>query len=115
MAVKIYHNARCSKSRETLGLLEERQLDVEIISYLETPPSVTELKDILTMLGCEPEALMRRQEPEYKAAGLDDISLSRDEKIALMVANPKVIERPIVVANGKAAVGRPPQNILNIL
>ncbi len=115
MSVKIYHNPRCSKSRQTLQLIEAQQIEPEIVKYLETPPSVAELDQILTMLGVEPEALMRKKEAEYKQAGLDQAGLSRAEQIEKMVAFPKVIERPIVVNGGKAAVGRPPEQVLDIL
>lgn len=110
----IYHNPRCSKSRQTLALLEERGESPDIIEYLSNPPSEAELDRILTMLGIEPEALMRKGEEEYKAhfKGRD---LSRAETIRLMVQYPKVIERPIVVKGDKAAVGRPPESVLDIL
>ena len=114
MSIVIYHNPRCSKSRQTLALLRERGIEPEIIEYLNTPPSAAELDHILTMLGREPEELMRKGEEEYKARfrGRD---LSRAETIALMVRYPKVIERPIVVNGEKAAVGRPPESVLEIL
>ncbi|HGG60705.1 MAG TPA: arsenate reductase (glutaredoxin) [Gammaproteobacteria bacterium] len=113
--VKIYHNPRCSKSRQTLSLLEEQGVQPEIIKYLETPPDEQTLAEILDLLGLEPRELMRKREKEYKEAGLDDDSLTREEQIALMVKYPKVIERPIVIANGKAAIGRPPEKVLDIL
>ena len=114
MSVTIYHNPRCSKSRATLALLNERGITPEIIEYLQTPPSEVELDRILTMLGKSPAELMRRGEDEYKAyiAGKD---LDRAEAIALMVAHPKLIERPIVVHGDKAAIGRPPEAVLDIL
>lgn len=115
MTAKIYHNPRCSKSRETLGLLEEHGSDFETVKYLETPPSVADLEEILVMLDCTPQDIMRKGEEEYKTAGLDNPDLTVAEQLALMVANPKVIERPIVVANGKAVIGRPPKNVLDIL
>jgi len=113
--VKIYHNPRCSKSRQTLSLLEEQGVQPEIVKYLETPPDEQTLAEILDLLGLEPRDLMRKREKEYKEAGLDDDSLTREEQIALMVKYPKVIERPIVIANGKAAIGRPPEKVLDIL
>jgi len=113
--VKIYHNPRCSKSRQTLSLLEEQGVQPEIVKYLETPPDERTLAEILDLLGLEPRDLMRKREKEYKEAGLDDDSLTREEQIALMVKYPKVIERPIVIANGKAAIGRPPEKVLDIL
>jgi arsenate reductase len=115
MSVKIYHNPRCSKSRQTLELIEGREIQPEIVKYLEVPPTVAELDQILTMLGLEPEALMRKKEAEYKESGLDQAGLSRAEQIEKMVANPKVIERPIVVNGDRAAVGRPPEQVLDIL
>ncbi len=115
MSVRIYHNPRCSKSRETLQLIEERAIEPEIVKYLETPPSVAELDQILTLLGVEPQALMRKAEAEYKEAGLDQAGLTRTEQIERMVAYPKVIERPIVVNGERAVLGRPPQQVLEIL
>ena len=115
MSVKIYHNPRCGKSRQTLQLLKEQGIEPEIIEYLKTPPSVQELDDILQKLGMEPRELMRKKEAEYKAGGLDDASLDRQALIQGMVNNPILIERPIVIANGKAAVGRPPEAVLAIL
>lgn len=115
MSTKIYHNPRCSKSRQTLQLLQDKQIEPQVIEYLKTPPSIAELNDILNKLGLEPRQLMRTQEAEYKDNGLDDDTLSRDQLIAAMVAHPKLIERPIVVNDGKVAVGRPPENILEIL
>jgi len=115
MSVKIYHNPRCSKSRQTLQLLQEKNVDIEIIEYLKTPPTAAELGDILNKLNMEPRALMRKNEAEYKTTGMDNTGLSLDELIAGMVASPKLIERPIVLANDKAAIGRPPESVLDIL
>ncbi len=115
MNTKIFHNPRCSKSRQTLAMIEEKGVQPEIVNYLETPPTEAELKDILKLLGIGPRDLMRRKEAEYKAQGLDDENLSDDELIRAMVATPKLIERPIVIANGKAALGRPPELVLDIL
>ena len=115
MTVKIYHNPRCGKSRQTLQLLKEQGIDLEIIEYLKTPPNAEELNDILQKLGMEPRELMRKKETEYKASGLDDNALDRQSLINGMVNNPILIERPIVVANDKAAIGRPPEAILAIL
>ncbi|MGR7920446.1 arsenate reductase (glutaredoxin) [Zobellella denitrificans] len=115
MSLRIYHNPRCSKSRETLSLLEQRDLQPEIIKYLETPPDADQLKTLLGQLGMSSaRELMRTKEEEYKALGLAGVT---DEAtlIAAMVAHPKLIERPIVVHNGKAALGRPPEQILDIL
>ncbi len=114
MAVTIYHNPRCSKSRQTLALLQEKGVDIEIIEYLKTPPTAEQLDHILTLLGMEPAALMRKNEAEYREH-FKGKSLSRNEAIALMVQYPKVIERPIVVNGDKAAIGRPPESVLAIL
>lgn len=107
--VRIYHNNRCSKSRATLALLEERGDEVEVINYLDTPPSTTELTRLLKQLGMTARQLLRTGEAEYQALGLDNLSLDDDALTAAMVAHPRLIERPIVVANGKAALGRPPE------
>ena len=115
MTVTIYHNPRCSKSRQTLQLLQERGVEARVIEYLKTPPSAAELDAILKQLDLEPRQLMRRQEAAYKELGLDDAALSREELIAAMVDNPILIERPVVLANGRAALGRPPENVLAIL
>jgi len=113
--IRIFHNPRCSKSRQTLELLTEQGIEPEIIRYLETPPTEQELSDILEALGRQPRELIRTGEKEYKELGLDNPDLSRAQLIAAMVATPKLIERPIVLANGKAAVGRPPESVLTIL
>lgn len=115
MSVKIYHNPRCSKSRQTLALLEEKGIAPEIVEYLKTPPAAAELSEILAMLGMEPRELMRKKEAPYKEQNLADEGKSRDELIAAMAATPVLIERPIVIANGKAAIGRPPESVLEIL
>jgi len=115
MSVTIYHNPRCSKSRQTLALLEEKGIEPDVVLYLETPPDETELDRLLTMLGMEPRDLMRVKEPEYAEQNLADESLSRADLIRAMVRTPKLIERPIVVNGGKAALGRPPEAVLEIL
>ncbi|PPD22530.1 MAG: arsenate reductase (glutaredoxin) [Methylomonas sp.] len=115
MTVKIYHNPRCSKSRETLKLLEAQGVTADVVHYLETPPSHAELQAILDMLGIGPRELMRRKEPEYQANGLDDPSLTDSDLIEAMVRVPKLIERPIVISNGRAAIGRPAEQVLPIL
>lgn len=115
MIVKIYHNPRCTKSRQTLQLLKDRGIEPEVIEYLKNPPNAAELADILDKLGMEPRDLMRKQETEYKSAGLDNAALDKQTLINGMATNPILIERPIVIANGKAAIGRPPENILDIL
>jgi arsenate reductase len=104
MTVTIYHNPRCSKSRQT-GLLKERGLSPRVVDYVKTPPSASELKTILKKLGLRPRDLMRKGEPLYAELGLKDDGLDDDALIALMVANPILIERPIVVSGGKAALG----------
>jgi arsenate reductase len=114
MTVTIYHNPRCSKSRQTLALLEERGISPRVVDYLKTPPSAAELKTILKKLGLRPRDLMRKGEPRYAELGLKDRDLDDDALIALMVANPILIERPIVVSGGKAAIGRPPEKVLEI-
>lgn len=115
MSVRIYHNPRCSKSRQTLALLEDLDQDIEIIEYLKTPPSVSELKDILGMLNMRPRELMRIREAVYSELKLDNESLSDDELIRAMLENPILIERPIVLANGQAKIGRPPEGVKEIL
>ena len=115
MAVTIYHNPRCSKSRQTLALIEEKGADPEVVEYLKTPPSAAELKAILDKLGLAPRELMRRKEAPYAELNLDDPSLSDEQLIQAMVENPILIERPIVVAGGKARLGRPPEQVLEIL
>lgn len=115
MSVVIYHNPRCSKSRETLQLLQEQGIEPEVVEYLNEPPSKSRLKQILKMLGLQPRDLMRQKEPEYEALGLDDPSLTREQLVEAMVAYPKLIERPIVVKGDKAVIGRPPQRVLEII
>ena len=113
--VRIYHNNRCTKSRATLALLQKRGMDLEVINYLDTPPDAAELTVLLKQLGMRARELLRIGEAEYESLGLADPSLDEQALIAAMVAHPKLIERPIVVANGKAAVGRPPEAVLAIL
>ena len=115
MTVRIYHNPRCSKSRQTLQLLEEQTASPEVVEYLKTPPDAGTLSDLLDMLGLEPRELMRKREKEYKDSGADNADLSREQLIQLMIQYPKLIERPIVVSNGKAVIGRPPERVLDIL
>lgn len=114
-SVKIFHNPRCSKSRMTLQLLNDRDIVPDVIEYLQTPPNAQELEEILTLLKIQPRQLMRTHEQEYKDNNLADESLSREQLIEAMVKFPKLIERPIVITNGKAAIGRPPESILEIL
>ena len=115
MTVTIYHNPRCSKSRQTLALLEEKGAAPNVVDYLNTPPSAAELKAILKKLGLEPQDIVRKGEARYAELELKERTVSDDELIELMVENPILIERPIVVAGGKAAIGRPPETVLTIL
>jgi arsenate reductase (glutaredoxin) len=115
MSVTIYHNPRCSKSRQTLALLEEKGVRPKIVEYLKTPPSAAELKRILKKLGLAGRDIVRKGEPAYAELGLKGKDLDEDALIALMVENPILIERPIVVAGDKAAIGRPPEAVLEIL
>jgi len=115
MSVSIYHNPRCSKSRQTLAILNEKGIEPEIIEYLKDAPTAETLKDILDMLGLEPRELMRKGEAEYKENNLANDALSRDELIQAMVDFPKLIERPIVIKDGQARLGRPPEQVLEIL
>ena len=115
-AVKIYHNPRCSKSRDTLSLLKSNGVEPEVVLYLDTPPDAQTLRQLLHMLGMgSARELMRQKEDLYKSLNLDDSRLTEAELIQAMVENPKLIERPIVVANGQARIGRPPEDVLEIL
>ena len=113
--IRIYHNPRCSKSRETLALLENQQQDIEIVEYLKPPPTAEELSDILQQLDMQPRQLLRTKETLYKELQLDNKDLSDQELIRAMCDNPKLIERPIVIKNNQAIIGRPPEAVLNIL
>lgn len=115
MNVSIYHNSRCSKSRGTLELLQARGIEPKVIHYLDTPPSADELRRLLGLLGMTPRQLLRTGEAEYKALGLDDPAKGDQAILEAMAAHPRLIERPIVVADGKAAIGRPPEAVLAIL
>ena len=115
MTPTIYHNPKCSKSRQTLELLGETNITPTIIEYLKNPPTAEKLKEILSQLGIAPRDLMRKKEDAYKELGLANSSLSDEDLIGFMVTHPILIERPIVVANGKAALGRPPEQVLDIL
>lgn len=112
---KIYHNPRCSKSRQTLQLLEEQGVELDVIQYLKDAPSKEELSSVLSLLSLAPRELMRKGEKTYKELNLADTDLSDDQLVAAMIENPILIERPIVIANGKAAIGRPPESVLEIL
>ena len=111
----IYHNPRCSKSRKTLELLEQAGVTPNIVEYLNTPPSATDLKRIVTLLGCEPRELIRSKEAVYSELGLGDETLGHDELLNAMAENPVLIERPIVLKNDHAVIGRPPENVLTLL
>jgi arsenate reductase len=114
--ITLYHNPRCSKSRETLALLEQQGVEPQIVLYLDNPPSVDELKTLLKELGfSSARDLMRKKEDLYKELKLADEGLSEEQLLAAMVVNPKLIERPIVVKGNKARIGRPPEQVLEIL
>ena len=113
--MKIYHNPRCSKSRQTLALIQEAGIEPEIIEYLKTPPSEAELDRILILLGIEPSGLTRKKEAAYKELDLANTQLTRPELIKVLIDNPTLIERPIVVTDDKAIIGRPPENVTQLL
>jgi len=115
MKVTIYHNPRCGKSREALALLRGQGIEPVIVEYLDTPPDAAALKKLLTTLKLKPRDLLRTKEKGYKALGLDDPDLSDGDLIKAMVEHPLLIERPIVVAGGKAVLGRPPKKVLGII
>jgi arsenate reductase len=110
----IYHNPRCSKSRQTLALLEENGITPNIVDYLNQPPSADTLKQVLSQLGMSPRDLLRKGEVVYKELGLKDPTISDDDLIDAMINNPKLIERPIVIHNGEAKIGRPPESVLDL-
>jgi arsenate reductase len=115
MSIRILHNPRCSKSRATLELLRERGIEPEVVTYLDTPPSASELGDLLNALGMQPRELMRRNEPIYGELNLDAPELDRAALIKAMIEHPILIQRPIVSHGDKAALGRPPEAVLDIL
>lgn len=115
MSITIYHNPRCHKSRQTLALLEQRGLQPRIVEYLKTPPSLAELKGLLRQLDLSARELLRTKEPEYKQLRLDNPALGNEAILKAMIKYPKLIERPIVVNGARAALGRPPENVLKIL
>ena len=115
MSATIYHNPKCSKSRQTLELLRKQGINPTIIDYLKNPPTLEKLKAILVQLEFEPRDLMRKKEAIYAECGLDNSSLSDDHLIDFMVKYPVLIERPIVLANNKAVIGRPPEQVFKII
>lgn len=115
MSVTIYHNPRCSKSRQALKLLREKGVEPEIVEYLKQPPDAALLKKLLKMLKLSPRDLLRRGEAPYKQLKLSDPGKSDEELIAAIAENPILLERPIVVKGDKAALGRPPETVLEIL
>ena len=115
MTVTIWHNPRCSKSRQTLALLRDNGVEPDVVEYLKTPPDAATLKAVLKKLGLKPRDLMRKGEAAYKERGLADPALTDEALIEAMVTDPVLIERPVVVKGGKAALGRPPEAVLDIL
>jgi arsenate reductase (glutaredoxin) len=115
MTVTIYHNPRCSKSRAAMEFLQEKGIEPDVIKYMDNPPDEAALKKLLAMLGMTPRELMRKHEKVFKDAGLDDPTFTDDELIEAMAQCPSLIERPIVVNNGKAVLARPPEAVLDIL
>lgn len=113
--VTIYHNPRCSTSRKTLSLLRDQEIDPQVVEYLKDPPDAPTLKKILTMLGIAPIDLIRKKEPVYKELGLADKTQDDDALIQAMVDYPALIERPIVVKGSQARLGRPPEDVLEII
>ena len=112
--VTIWHNPRCSKSRNAVALLEEQGIEAEVVKYLDTPPNKDEIKAVLKMLGITARELMRTKETLYKELGLKDVT-DEEKLIDAMVQNPKLIERPVVIKEGRAAIGRPIENIIELL
>ena len=115
MTVTIYHNPRCSKSRQTLKLITEQNIEPEIIEYLKTPPSAAEIRNLLKLLKLSPREIMRKGEAVYKSMDLDNPEMGDDDLINAMLANPILIERPIVICGNQAVIGRPPEKVINII
>ena len=111
----MYHNPNCSKSRETLQILEHNHMSPEVIEYLEQPPTAQELKDVIKMLGISARDLLRTTEPVYRDAGLDDDTLTEDEIIEAICEYPALLQRPIVISGSRAVIGRPPTRVLEII
>lgn len=112
--IQIYHNPRCSKSRQTLALLEENGINASVVEYLKEVPDADTLKSVLSKLGISARELLRNKEDAYKEHNLADQSLTDDQIITAMIASPKLIERPIVINGDKARIGRPPEQVLEI-
>jgi len=115
MGITVWHNPRCSKSRQAVSLLREHGVEPEIVEYLKNPPSAGDLDAVLRMLGMEPRELMRSKENEFRELGLKDKSLSRDQLIAAMVEHPRLIERPVAISGDRAVLGRPTERVLELL
>ncbi|HKU79233.1 MAG TPA: arsenate reductase (glutaredoxin) [Rhodanobacteraceae bacterium] len=113
--VTIWHNPRCSKSRGTLELLQERGIEPAVVDYQKNPPDAADIERVLQLLDMQPRDLLRKGEAAYAELGLENPGLTRQQLVDAMAAHPILIERPIVFANGRAAIGRPPQNVLAIL
>ncbi|WP_018138800.1 MULTISPECIES: arsenate reductase (glutaredoxin) [unclassified Thioalkalivibrio] len=114
-APTLYHNPRCSKSRATLALLREQGVEPEIVEYLKTPPDAATLKGVIEKLGIRPRDLLRTGEAEYRELGLKDAEMDDEALIQTMVQHPKLIERPILIVGGAARIGRPPEQVLEIV
>ena len=112
--MRIFHNPRCSKSRQTLQLIKQSQQEVEVIEYLQNPPTVEQLRTVIELLGLEASSLVRKGETVFRELDVDLVTLSDDAVIELLVAHPILIQRPIVVGNGKAVIGRPPENVVQL-
>jgi len=115
MTIKIYHNPKCSKSRKTLALLADRGLDLQIVKYLEDPPDERELAALVTRMGIAARDILRASEPEFETLALDRQDLSDAEILRAIAANPILLQRPIVVCNDRARIGRPPEAVLEII
>lgn len=112
---RLYHNARCSKSRGALELLQARGIEPELVFYLDTPPDAAQLRELLAMLGVPARALLRTGEAEYAELGLSDPALGDEALVAAMAAHPRLIERPVFVHRGRAVIARPPERVLELL
>ena len=115
IGTRLFHNPRCSKSRGALELLLERGIEPEIVAYLDTPPTVEQLRDLLCVLGISARELLRTGEDDYVALGLADMSLPEQTLLEAMASHPRLIERPIFIHRGRAVIGRPPERVLELL